>query len=86
MPIRYMALEAITTNRFTVESEIWTFGVVLWEMFTFAQIMPYEKEIPDLTVGQLISYLNAGCRLVPPEIMPPTMCVFVKMVYILMYI
>lgn len=35
-----MPLEAILYNRFTVESDIWAFGVVLWEIFSFG-LQPY---------------------------------------------
>lgn len=36
IPIRWMPLEAILYNRFTTESDVWSYGIVLWEIFSFA--------------------------------------------------
>jgi len=41
MPLRWMAPEGILNYRFTVETDIWSFGVVLWEIFSFGS-RPYE--------------------------------------------
>ena len=35
MPVRWMSPEGILNYRFTVETDIWSFGVVLWEIFSF---------------------------------------------------
>ncbi|KAA0201966.1 hypothetical protein HAZT_HAZT006334 [Hyalella azteca] len=40
IPIRWMPLESILYSRYTVESDVWAFGVVLWEIFSFA-LQPY---------------------------------------------
>jgi hypothetical protein len=63
MPVLYCSLESLVFDVYSIESEIWTFGVVLWELFTFAQTMPYERELPNITVAQLRSYLSCGRRL-----------------------
>jgi len=68
-----MALESLTSNKNTIESEIWTFGIVLWELFTFGMKMPYEEQIPDFTFGQLVNFLTNGGRLNLPEIAPTAM-------------
>jgi hypothetical protein len=73
-----MALESLQSPVCTIESEIWTFGVLLWELFTFAQNLPYEKEIPNFTFQALVSYLTGGGRLTPPDTAPHSM-------YILLY-
>ncbi|KAK2550057.1 Inactive tyrosine-protein kinase transmembrane receptor ROR1 [Acropora cervicornis] len=50
MPVRWMAPEGVLNFRFTVETDIWSFGVLLWEIFTFGSI-PHEgytdKEVTD---------------------------------------
>ena len=40
IPIRWMPLESILHNKYTIESDVWAFGVLLWEIFSFA-LQPY---------------------------------------------
>ena len=40
IPIRWMPLESILHNKYTTESDVWAFGVLLWEIFSFA-LQPY---------------------------------------------
>ena len=40
MPIKWLALECITHRVFTHKSDVWAFGVLLWEIFSFA-LQPY---------------------------------------------
>ena len=40
LPVRWMSPESISFGRFTLESDIWSYGVVLWEIFSFG-IQPY---------------------------------------------
>ncbi|XP_054645374.1 inactive tyrosine-protein kinase transmembrane receptor ROR1 isoform X2 [Dunckerocampus dactyliophorus] len=39
-PIRWMPPEAIAYGKFTTDSDIWSFGVVLWEIFSYG-LQPY---------------------------------------------
>eukprot|EP00794_Sanderia_malayensis_P019018 gene19018-20930_t len=40
LPIRWLPPEALTLGKFTVHSDIWAFGVVVWELFTYG-MQPY---------------------------------------------
>ena len=63
--IRWMPLESITHNLFTVYSDVWSYGVVLWEVFSFA-LQPYY----GLTHEQVIRYIIDGKVLSLPDNTP----------------
>lgn len=62
IPIRWMPLEAILYNKFTVESDVWAFGVVLWEIFSFA-LQPYY----GMTHEEVVAFVKEGNCLGCPE-------------------
>lgn len=43
LPLRWLAPETIRHNKFSVYSDIWSYGVVMWEVFTFGA-RPFEKQ------------------------------------------
>ncbi|XP_052813667.1 epidermal growth factor receptor-like isoform X2 [Mya arenaria] len=63
MPIKWLALECIQSRVFTHKSDVWSFGVTVWELFTYGG-RPYEsvraRDVPDL--------LEKGERLPQPNI------------------
>ena len=67
IPVRWMPLESITTNEFTLKSDVWAFGICLWEVFTFG-MQPYY----GMSHEEVIDFLRSGNRLAPPENCPPS--------------
>lgn len=65
MPIKWMAPEAMQHNKFTTMSDVWSFGVVLWELMTRGAV-PY-AEIPN---EYLFVKLMIGYRLLKPPNCP----------------
>uniref|UniRef100_A0AAQ4Q111 Receptor protein-tyrosine kinase n=1 Tax=Gasterosteus aculeatus aculeatus TaxID=481459 RepID=A0AAQ4Q111_GASAC len=63
VPIKWMALESILHRKFTHQSDVWSYGVTVWELMTFGA-KPYDmipaREIPDV--------LEEGERLPQPLI------------------
>lgn len=41
LPVRWLPPEAFVDGKFTTYSDVYSYGVLLWEVFTFAKL-PYE--------------------------------------------
>ncbi|XP_012285918.1 vascular endothelial growth factor receptor 1 isoform X2 [Orussus abietinus] len=62
LPIKWMAIESIRDRVFSTQSDIWSFGIVLWEFFTLAET-PY----PGMEAEKLYQKLIEGYRMEQPE-------------------
>ncbi|KAL5471296.1 hypothetical protein EMCRGX_G029394 [Ephydatia muelleri] len=65
LPARWMAIESLMSRRHTYKSDVWSFGVVLWEMFTYGAI-PYGRLPAANSCDSLANYLKRGERLAQP--------------------
>ncbi|XP_071843070.1 uncharacterized protein [Apostichopus japonicus] len=60
--IRWMATESLLENAFTIRSNVWSFGVLLWEIVTIGSY-PYA----GITSGKLTRFLQDGKRMTKPD-------------------
>ncbi|KAF6125894.1 muscle associated receptor tyrosine kinase [Phyllostomus discolor] len=65
IPIRWMPPESIFYNRYTTESDVWAYGVVLWEIFSYG-LQPYY----GMAHEEVIYYVRDGNILTCPENCP----------------
>lgn len=65
LPVKWMAIESLQTQKFTTKSDVWSFGVMLWELLTRGA-SPY----PDVDPYDITHYLLKGRRLLQPQFCP----------------
>eukprot|EP00049_Salpingoeca_infusionum_P022859 m.9225 g.9225 ORF g.9225 m.9225 type:complete len:1075 (+) comp5434_c1_seq1:481-3705(+) len=63
LPVKYMALESLTKKRFSLASDVWAFGVLVWEIMTYGA-NPWVKE--KVPVNQIRAAVVNGQRLGKP--------------------
>lgn len=63
IPLRWMPPEAVLEDEFSTKSDVWSFGVLMWEVFTHGE-MPYSPQADD----EVLAGLQSGkTKLPPPE-------------------
>ena len=73
LPIRWMAPECMYYGKFTMATDIWSFGVTLWEIFSFARESPYSEMADPDVIEAACAHLqdNRGFPYLPqPEYCP----------------
>ncbi|XP_078515778.1 tyrosine-protein kinase receptor TYRO3 [Lissotriton helveticus] len=61
LPVKWLALESLADNVYTVSSDVWAFGITMWEIVTLGQT-PYA----GIENCEIYNYLTGGNRLKQP--------------------
>lgn len=68
MPVKWMAPESLFYQTCTSKSDVWSFGVLLWEIMSYGA-QPY----PSLSCEDVWRFLKDGKRMEAPDRCPPAM-------------
>nr|XP_006008797.1 PREDICTED: tyrosine-protein kinase Mer-like [Latimeria chalumnae] len=61
MPVKWMAIESLSESIFTTKSDVWSFGITMWEIFSRGKT-PY----PGVQNHEMYDFLQEGHRLKKP--------------------
>ncbi|XP_075040776.1 tyrosine-protein kinase BTK isoform X2 [Mixophyes fleayi] len=62
-PVRWSPPEVLLYSKFSSKSDVWSFGVLMWEVFTFGK-MPYER----FNNSEIVNQIMKGVRLYRPQL------------------
>ncbi|XP_006821691.1 tyrosine-protein kinase receptor Tie-1-like, partial [Saccoglossus kowalevskii] len=62
LPVRWMAPESILDGVYTNKSDVWSYGIVLWEIATLGGV-PYN----DMSTQEVIESVQDGYRMPRPD-------------------
>ncbi|XP_052285570.1 hepatocyte growth factor receptor-like isoform X3 [Dreissena polymorpha] len=65
LPVKWMALECLEKGKYSSKSDVWSFGIVLWELMTRG-VNPY----PEVDNWDIVRYLKHGRRMPQPQYCP----------------
>ncbi|XP_059168757.1 tyrosine-protein kinase CSK-like [Physella acuta] len=72
-PIKWTAPESLRNNSFTNKSDMWSFGILLWEIYSFGRV-PY----PRIPLTDVVMHVEKGYRMEAPEGCPAEIYAIMK--------
>ncbi|ODM90486.1 Fibroblast growth factor receptor 4 [Orchesella cincta] len=73
MPVRWYAPEVLRSGKFTTKSDVWSLGILFWELFTLGKETPFSQFDMLTQLHGFVSQLENGELLPsrPPHVPPP---------------
>ncbi|XP_067313076.1 macrophage colony-stimulating factor 1 receptor-like isoform X2 [Pseudorasbora parva] len=69
LPVKWMAPESIFECIYTVQSDVWSYGILLWEIFSLGK-SPYPNVLVD---SKFYKMIKCGYQMSRPDFAPPEM-------------
>ncbi|XP_055611513.1 tyrosine-protein kinase CSK isoform X2 [Uranotaenia lowii] len=66
LPIKWTAPEALKEGKFSNKTDMWSFGILLWEIYSFGRV-PY----PRIPLADVVKHVGSGYKMEAPEGCPP---------------
>nr|Q8MY86.1 RecName: Full=Fibroblast growth factor receptor 1; Short=DjFgfr1; Short=FGFR-1; AltName: Full=DjPTK3; Flags: Precursor [Dugesia japonica]BAB92085.1 DjFGFR1 [Dugesia japonica] len=63
LPVKWMAPEALLEKKYTTKSDVWSYGILLWEIFTLGD-SPYSAILPE----KVVDLIRKGFQNPKPEL------------------
>uniref|UniRef100_A0A8C9S1U1 receptor protein-tyrosine kinase n=1 Tax=Scleropages formosus TaxID=113540 RepID=A0A8C9S1U1_SCLFO len=74
LPVKWMAPESIFDCVYTVQSDVWSYGILLWEIFSLGK-SPYPSILVD---SKFYKMIKCGYQMSRPDFAPPEMYTIMK--------
>ncbi|XP_073668333.1 macrophage colony-stimulating factor 1 receptor isoform X2 [Paramisgurnus dabryanus] len=75
LPVKWMAPESIFECVYTVQSDVWSYGILLWEIFSLGK-SPYPNMLVD---SKFYKMIKCGYQMSRPDFAPPEIYTIMKM-------
>ncbi|KAK7867902.1 hypothetical protein R5R35_002825 [Gryllus longicercus] len=62
LPIKWTAPEALKQGKFSNKSDMWSFGILLWEIYSFGRV-PY----PRIPLADVVKHVEKGYKMEAPD-------------------
>lgn len=72
LPVPWMPIESIQGHNFSIETDLWMYGVLCWEIFTRCNFVPYFSFGVKSGI-EILRFLQGNCRLPRPNMIPKDM-------------
>ncbi|XP_024085741.1 discoidin domain-containing receptor 2-like, partial [Cimex lectularius] len=73
LPVRWMAWESVYLGKYTIKSDVWSFGVCLWEILNMCRRRPFDS-MTDAEVVENLGHLQEDEAGFTPLPRPPPPC------------